>query len=97
MRVARRRRGWSQRELSMKVGRSPAYVNKLEADAIEPSFVAVSEMAVALGLTPLETWVLCRIALMRNGHTPQVSSTVTAIAEAPEMKNPDSMGKSHAI
>jgi transcriptional regulator with XRE-family HTH domain len=79
MRVARQRKGLSQRELSTLVHRSPAYVNKLEAGAIEPSFVGVSEIAVALGLTPLETWVLCRIALMRDRHTPGVLSSVTAI------------------
>jgi transcriptional regulator with XRE-family HTH domain len=84
MRLARERKGISQRELSLLCGRSPAYVSKLEANAIEPSFLAVSEVAVALGLTPLETWVLCRIALMRDRHTPVVESSVTAIAEAAE-------------
>lgn len=77
MRVARQRKGMSQRELSLAVSRSPAYVNKLEAGTIEPSFRAVSEVAVALGLNPLETWVLCRVALL-DRHTPAVSSTVTA-------------------
>jgi transcriptional regulator with XRE-family HTH domain len=84
MRVARQRQGMSQRELSLRVGRSPAYVNKLEAGTIEPSFQAVSEVAVALRLTPLETWVLCRIALLRNGHTPAVQSRSVAEAEGGE-------------
>lgn len=78
MRVARQRKNISQRELSLRVRRSPAYVNKLEAGTIEPSFQAVSEVAVALGLNPLETWVLCRIAVLYDRHTPLVSSTETA-------------------
>jgi transcriptional regulator with XRE-family HTH domain len=85
MRVARQRKGMSQRELSLMVGRSPAYVNKLEAGVIEPSFQAVSEVAVALALTPLETWVLCRIALLRDRHTPVVPLTVAEGGEFDEV------------
>lgn len=81
IRSARLRRGMSQRELSLMVGRSPAYVSKLESDAIEPSFLAVSEVAVVLALSPLETWVLCRVALIHS-HTRLRESQVTAIAEA---------------
>ena len=81
MRVARQRKGLSQRELSLRINRSPAYVNKLEAGAIEPSFVGVSEVAVALDLNPLETWVLCRVALMRDRHTLAVQSPVAEITE----------------
>jgi hypothetical protein len=36
-------------------------------------------VAVALGLNPLETWVLCRVALMRGRHTPVVGLSVTAL------------------
>ena len=65
---ARQKVGVSQRELSARIRRSPAYVSKLEADAITPSFDALSEVAVALDLTPLEVWFLCRIALLRRGN-----------------------------
>jgi transcriptional regulator with XRE-family HTH domain len=92
MRVARQRKGISQRELSLRIGRSPAYVNKMESGAIEPSFLCVSEVAVALGLNPLETWVLCRIAVLRDRHTPAVPSTVIK-AEGGES---DSLQAEHA-
>jgi transcriptional regulator with XRE-family HTH domain len=78
MRIARQRKGMSQRELSLTVRRSPAYVSKLEAGAIEPSFLAVSQMAVALDLNPLETWILCRVALLHDRPTLVVDSAETA-------------------
>lgn len=77
VRLARERRGLSQRKLSASIGRSPAYVSKLESDAIDPSFTALAEVMVALGLNPMETWILCRVALL-DGHTCLEESAATA-------------------
>lgn len=50
----------SQRALSALVGRSPAYVSKLEGGLIDPSLRGFAEVAVALGMSPLEVWTIIR-------------------------------------
>jgi transcriptional regulator with XRE-family HTH domain len=60
--LLRRRRGWSQRQLSHAVGRSPAYLSKVEAGEIDPSLAAFAAIAVALGMNPFEVWTLLRVA-----------------------------------
>lgn len=69
IRLTRTRKQLSQRELSALIGRSPAYVSKVEKGMIEPSFQALCQLAEALGLNILEVWVLTRVALWEC-HTP---------------------------
>lgn len=66
LQMARKRAGLSQRTLSVAVGYSTAYVSKLEAGRLEPSFQAVSLLAVVLSLTPLELWVLARVSAQES-------------------------------
>lgn len=66
LRVARTRRGLSQRVLCQRIGRSMSYVSKLEGDQIDPSFEAVAEVAVVLGLTSVELWMLCRVSAVHR-------------------------------
>jgi transcriptional regulator with XRE-family HTH domain len=72
VRLARTRTGKSQRKLSEAIGRSPAYVQKLESGEIEPSFAAMADISTALNLTPLEAWVLLRV----SRHTRLLGSRV---------------------
>lgn len=76
LRAARNRAGLSQRALSLVVGRSPAYVSKVEAGDIEPSFQSVSLLAVVLQLSPLELWVLARVAA-HEGHVSTEKETAS--------------------
>lgn len=79
--LARQRKRISQRELSLRIGRSPAYVSKIESDTIEPSFQALAQVVVALEMTSLEIWTLCRIALLgRHTHLEDSSTTATEVA-----------------
>lgn len=71
LRQARLRAGLSQRALSLAVGRSTAYISKVEAGDMDPSFQAVSLLAVVLNLSPLELWVLARVAVA-DGRTSTV-------------------------
>lgn len=77
LRLARTRAGLSQRTLSLAVGRSPAYVSKVEAGLIEPSFQSVSLLVAALRLTPLELWVLAMVSARDGQTTLRVSTTVS--------------------
>lgn len=61
IRLVRHKRRLSQRQLSQKVRRSPAYLSKLEAGDISPSFRGFSEIAVALDMTPREIWTIVRL------------------------------------
>ena len=60
--LVRARRGMSQRALSRLVGRSPAYLSKLEAGHLDPALSAFGAIAVGLDLNPMEVWVLVRWA-----------------------------------
>lgn len=62
--MLRRRRGMSQRALSRLVGRSPAYLSKLEAGDLDPSLSAFAAISVALGMNALEVWTIIRVAGM---------------------------------
>jgi transcriptional regulator with XRE-family HTH domain len=67
--LLRERQGMSQRELSRVVGRSPAYVSKLEAGEHDPSLSRFAALAVALRMNPLECWTVLQIAALLDGHT----------------------------
>jgi len=54
----RQRRGWSAKELSRRAGLSPSYVSKLESGECSASVRTFGAIARALGMTPLEVWVL---------------------------------------
>lgn len=58
IRLLRERAGLSARQLSHLSGLSPAYVNKVERGDVEPSFRAFSKIAVKLGMTQREVFLL---------------------------------------
>jgi transcriptional regulator with XRE-family HTH domain len=60
--LLRRRRKMSQRTLSTLIGRSPAYVHKIETGQLDPSLRGFAAVAMALEMNPLEVWVVMRLA-----------------------------------
>lgn len=61
--LLRRRKGMSQRALARQIGRSPAYVSKMESGAIDPSLSAFASIVVALDMNALEVWTIVRVAI----------------------------------
>jgi transcriptional regulator with XRE-family HTH domain len=59
----------SQRSLSARTGRSPAYVSKLESGQLDPGLRGFAAVAVALNLSPLEVWVLLRLEAAADAVT----------------------------
>lgn len=66
IRRARVARGLSQRRLSLNAGLSPSYVGKIEAGENDPSFRAVSKLAVELGLNAREVFLLVKLEATRG-------------------------------
>jgi len=64
--LARRRRKMSQRTLSARIGRSPAYVSKVEAGQLDPGLRGFAAIVVALELSPMESWILLRLEAARG-------------------------------
>ena len=60
----------SARALSKKAGLSPAYIAKVEAGNIEPSFRAFSKIVIALEMTAVEVMFLISIEAHRETVTP---------------------------
>lgn len=60
VRYLRKKKRLSARSLSEKAGVSPSYVNKLEAGAIDPSFIILGRILLVLGATPAEIVLLLR-------------------------------------
>jgi transcriptional regulator with XRE-family HTH domain len=58
IRVARQRAGLSARQLSLNAGLGDAYVSRVEAGITDPGLRAFAKLAVALGLSPLEVWLV---------------------------------------
>lgn len=50
LKVKRVQAGVSARDLSVKIGKSPSYVNKVESGTIDPSLQAFARLAVELKL-----------------------------------------------
>lgn len=73
IRLARERRGLSGRALGPKASLSTGYVSKVEAGDLDPSLSCFSRLAVALGMTPLEVWVVVRTEALAT--TPLTAST----------------------
>lgn len=59
--VLRERKGLSQRSLSALSARSVSYISKVESGFLQPSFRGFAQIAVALGMTPLEVWMLVQL------------------------------------
>jgi len=48
---ARKRRGWTQRDLAEQIGSDPSYVNRVETGKINPTVAVAERLADALGCT----------------------------------------------
>jgi len=73
IRKARKGKGLTQRKLAEEVGSDPSYINRLEADKVNPSVAVLERIATALG---------CSLdSLVRGSEDPEVHIRDRSLAE----------------
>ena len=101
IRIARKRAGISQRELVARIDGSSGYVSLVESGARSPSQDTVSEIAAAIGVHPLELYVLATIEdaervlrYERHSLLATLRRAIVALSQPswPERDDPDAGG-----